>query len=334
MFGVKFPSASLRKPRRRPQRPVRYVPVLHALEVRCLLSTFHEYPVPDNGLGVNLSGITAGPDGNVWFTHAGTFPHDGELESITPAGAITTFPQPPGTSARAIVTGADGNLWYGGIFRESFEQAVIGQMTTDGTVTKFFGPNFGGFVERVQVVTLGPDGNVWYGQSMYTPQEGVIGHITPDGQLTEYAIPTANGNPQLITAGPDGNIWFTELGSGQIGEFVLGDGGGAGGAARSAPPAQGPRAVSVAAVEALFAGTGRPVVDSVVNSQLTTVARQPGDRASCVDAIFAASRSDLATVPTAPQAQVKAPSLSHLHQADAAVAHDIAGLTDPLTDTL
>jgi virginiamycin B lyase len=471
MLGIQFASALLRHPSRR--RPARYVPVLHGLEERCLLSTFNEYPVPDNGHGVYLSGITAGPDGNVWFTNAGSNFRDGEgeIESITPAGAITTFPQPH-TLLGAIVTGADGNLWYGGNFPESFERAVIGQITPDGTVTKFFLPSLGGqeFGHIVDPVTLGPDGNVWYGQAEYTPNGEAIGHIapdgqatsflvppdrfgggapgvpasitagpdgnvwfipdfidghyfagrvtpdgqftffetpgtnnvlgsitagpdgnlwapalrfdprtgqrlsasidqitvngqftefplpdashaassitlgpdgnfwftepavnqigmmTPDGQLTEYAIPTPNSNPQLITAGPDGNIWFTEVGSGQIGEFVLNDGGGAGGAARSVPPAKGPLAVNVAAVEALFAGTGRPVVDGVANSQPSTVAR--------VDPAFPARPAEAVNVLTGPQLPVEAGNLSHLHQGDRAVTHDLAGLTDPLTDTL
>ena len=130
----------LRKPRR--CLPARYVPVLHALEDRCLLSTFHEYAVPDNGFGVNLTGITAGPDGNVWFTNAGDLFRSsrGEIESITPTGTITTFPQPLNTQPTAIVTGADGNLWYGGHFPESFDHAVIGRITTDCTATRFLLP--------------------------------------------------------------------------------------------------------------------------------------------------------------------------------------------------
>jgi hypothetical protein len=30
--------------------------------------------------------------------------------------------------------------------------------------------------------------------------------ITPDGQITEYQVPTPNSQPAGITAGPDGNI--------------------------------------------------------------------------------------------------------------------------------
>jgi streptogramin lyase len=465
MFRAKLASKLLPKPRRR--QPARYVPVLQALEERRLLSTFHEYPVPDNGFGVNLSGITAGPDGNVWFTNEGDRfrSNRGEVEFITPAGAITAFAQPQTTEPAGIVTGADGNLWYGGEV-DSFEQPAIGRITTDGTATRFsLPPGFAdtglGFV--LTAVTLGPDGNVWYAHSQYTPEKGVIGHISPDGQatssvippdrfggsavggalsmtagpdgniwfipdfvdghyyagrvtpdgqytffeapgtdnalwsiaagpdgnlwasavrfdrrdarilsasidqitvngqftefslpdashaaasitlgpdgnlwftepganqigmmtpagqLTEYAIPTPNSNPRLITAGPDGNIWFTEVGSGQIGEFVLNDGGGV------PPPATGPQAVNAAAVETLFAGTGQPVVDGVVSSQPSTVAR--------VDAVFAASLPEAAVAPKALPAEADAGILSHQHKEDWAVAA-AAGLADPLAEAL
>src|SRR6202012_2406117 len=51
--------------------------------------------------------ITAGPDGNLWFTE----PSTGKIGKSTTAGAITeyggslSFPQ-------KIVTGPDGNLWF------------------------------------------------------------------------------------------------------------------------------------------------------------------------------------------------------------------------------
>jgi hypothetical protein len=57
-----------------------------------------------------------------------------------------------------------------------------------------------------QIVT-GPDGNLWFTE--YGGNR--IGRITPDGQLTEFALPTTLSRPNFITVGPDGNLWFTEL---------------------------------------------------------------------------------------------------------------------------
>ena len=44
-----------------------------------------------------------------------------------------------------------------------------------------------------------------------------IGRITPAGTITEYAIPTANANPEDISAGTDGDIYFTEANSNKLG---------------------------------------------------------------------------------------------------------------------
>jgi hypothetical protein len=163
--------------------------------------------------------------------------------------------------------------------------------------------------------------SVWFTE----PDANQIGVITPDGQITEYPLPTPNSKPAGITAGPDGNIWFTELGSDRIGEFVLNHGGPGGGAApaESAPLAQAFRS---AAVDALFASAQPdPLRPVIVNQQPALAA---------VDAAFAASPPEAVTVPTGPQLRVEAGSLSHLHQRDPAVTHDVAGLTDPLMEAL
>jgi hypothetical protein len=51
-------------------------------------------------------GITAGPDGNVWFTDG-----DGSVGRVTPQGAVTSFPT-PNSSPNSIAAGPDGNLWF------------------------------------------------------------------------------------------------------------------------------------------------------------------------------------------------------------------------------
>jgi virginiamycin B lyase len=67
---------------------------------------------PDNGQPLHAEpvGITAGPDGNLWFTEFAT----NRVGRITTAGVITEFaagitgPAQP----RGITTGPDGNLWF------------------------------------------------------------------------------------------------------------------------------------------------------------------------------------------------------------------------------
>jgi virginiamycin B lyase len=94
--------------RRFPDR-VRTRPRLEGLEDRCLLSnTITEFPVPTASAGVR--GITAGPDGNLWFTEEVS----GKIGMINPTThAITEFPIPTaGSNPQGITVGPDGNLWF------------------------------------------------------------------------------------------------------------------------------------------------------------------------------------------------------------------------------
>jgi hypothetical protein len=90
----------------------------------------------------------------------------------------------------------------------------------------------GGFVDRISLtgsvttfnldsspgsIRAGPDGNLWFTE----PDANQIGRITPTGQITLFAAPTAGSQPTAITAAPNGNIWFTESASRQIGEYFL-----------------------------------------------------------------------------------------------------------------
>ena len=194
-------------------------------------------------------GITAGPDGNVWFAEYGA----NNIGKITPGGATTEYPIPtPSGGPRSITAGPDGNLWFteyagkigkitpsGNITEYTIPTAFstpegitagsdgnlwfaesngnkIGQITPSGTITEYPLPA----ADRLPIgIAAGPDGNVWF-----TEQKGSankIGRITPSGTITEYTLPTASAGPTGITAGPDGNLWFTEDFVNKIGTLAL-----------------------------------------------------------------------------------------------------------------
>jgi hypothetical protein len=99
------------------------------------------------------SRITAGPDGNLWFTEY----NGARIGRITPLGVITEFSA--GITARAgpagITAGPDGNLWF---TEASAKQ--IGRITPLGIVTEFStgiaaGAWLGG-------IAAGPDGSLWF----------------------------------------------------------------------------------------------------------------------------------------------------------------------------
>ena len=102
------------------------------------IPTAHSYPW----------GITAGPDGNVWFTET-----VGKIGKITASGAITEYPAPAG--AGDICKGPDGNLW----FASGHNGNKIGRISSSGRVSEYT-------VSTTDCgpigITAGPDGNVWF----------------------------------------------------------------------------------------------------------------------------------------------------------------------------
>jgi sugar lactone lactonase YvrE len=144
-------------------------------------------------------GITAGPDGNLWFTEF----LGNRIGRITPAGVVTEFNAgiSPNAAPLSITAGPDGNLWF---TEQTGNQ--IGRITPAGVVTEFSaGISAGAYPFAI---TAGPDGNVWFTEG----SGNRIGRITPAGVITEFGAGiTANAGVDAITVGPDGNLWFTEF---------------------------------------------------------------------------------------------------------------------------
>jgi streptogramin lyase len=163
-----------------------------------------EYAAPA-GFSRN-TGITTGPDGNIWFSEAGA----GNIARFTiPGHVFTEFPIPTGGSnPLGIVTGPDGALWF-----SEFYQAKIGRVTTAGAFTEFplstnAGPN---------MICVGADGNLWFTET----NVGKIGRITTAGVYTEFTLPSgSNSLPIQINAGPDGNVWWVEANTSNIGRIT------------------------------------------------------------------------------------------------------------------
>jgi tripartite motif-containing protein 71 len=149
-------------------------------------------------------GITAGPDGKLWFTDD----FDGDINKITTSGSITQYWQTAKDDSQGIVTGPDGNLWFTNAGNWS-----IGKITTTGTITEYTLP----LNSNPEGITVGSDKNLWFTDE----NTGKIGKITTSGTVTEYAVPAGGGSrPYSIAAGTDGNLWFTELGPKKIGKIT------------------------------------------------------------------------------------------------------------------
>src|SRR5262249_38298954 len=91
------------------RKSLRYRPEVETLEDGWVPSTISEFGLPPLSFGGSFgaTAITAGPDGNVWFTD----PVANTVGRITPSGQVTEFTSPIG-GAGAITAGPDGNLWF------------------------------------------------------------------------------------------------------------------------------------------------------------------------------------------------------------------------------
>jgi sugar lactone lactonase YvrE len=159
--------------------------------------------------------LTAGADGNMWFTDKAM----GAIGKVTPSGTITEFPTGKAASMPTESTlGADGNVWFSdpGV-------PAVGRVTPQGNVKEFTqGLDANADPDPM---TVGPDGNVRFIDQ--NAADRAVGRVTPSGTITEFDKGLSQNNAQDdITVGADGNIWVEQASQ---------DGVAAGGIARITP---------------------------------------------------------------------------------------------------
>src|SRR5258706_10910314 len=166
------------------------------------------------GTGTGQSGtgpehITAGPDGNLWFTEFWT----NRIGRMTPSGALTEFPIPtPDSAPRGIVSGPDHAVWF---VESGFKRTAIARITTSGVVTEFpIGGNSSDQLQPTEIVAA-PDGNLWFNQTHPSAPEGEVGRITTSGAVTIFPFP-AGGRPLGMAVGVDGNVWVADGGGNAV----------------------------------------------------------------------------------------------------------------------
>jgi streptogramin lyase len=102
---------------------------------------------------------------------------------------------PISAQARAIVKGADGNLW----FTEFGAPDKIGRLNPSGALAEFPLAT----TRDIWGLAAGGDGNVWF----IGIRSAQVGRITPDGTITEFPLP-AGTESDAIATGPDGDVWI------------------------------------------------------------------------------------------------------------------------------
>ena len=131
------------------------------------VGTITEFPVTTSSS--QPEGITAGPDGNLWFTEG----LGNKIGRITTSGVFTEFPlAPPGSpnsQPLGITAGPDGKLW----FTERLGDKIGHITPKQGKITEFPTPTTG---SEPAGITAGPANttNVWFTESL----SNKIGEIT------------------------------------------------------------------------------------------------------------------------------------------------------------
>ncbi|MDA4896115.1 virginiamycin B lyase, partial [Streptomyces sp. MS2A] len=84
-------------------------------------------------------------------------------------------------------------------------------LTESGDITEYTIPTESA---GASIITSGIDGELWFTEY----KAGKIGKITPQGKITEYALPPGAA-PFGIAAGCDDAMWYTDMAGHQIGRL-------------------------------------------------------------------------------------------------------------------
>ena len=151
-----------------------------------------EFPLPTASSGP--AGITAGPDGNLWFTELVA----NKIGRITDGRRHHRVPDPDGRQRPR------GH--HGGPGRQPLVHRSAGQPDRpDHAGRRHHRVPDPDARQRALGITAGPDGNLWFTEPSRPDRADHHGR-----RVTEFPIPTAGSHPAGIAAGPDGNLWFTD----------------------------------------------------------------------------------------------------------------------------
>jgi streptogramin lyase len=162
----------------------------------------HEYALTAGS--ESYEDVTSGPNGHLWTVEDGVSGADAIVEVDPGTGnVVNTFAMPTVTDATyGLVTGTDGNLWFGDYTAKS---AVV--MTPAGVYTSH------ALTGRPTSVTNGPDGAVWLTEEfpdMIARVDTITGAVHEYSPLPTVSTPPPSMNPLGIVTGADNNLWFSE----------------------------------------------------------------------------------------------------------------------------
>lgn len=155
-----------------------------------------------------VSSITAGSDGNIWFSgrlSAGTSVYVGRLAIATGAVTLYTTGVLSNTTSQ-IAASSDGKLWFYSKYSGSPAEARLQKfdIATGATTTT----NIFDTYTNLTGIAAGHDGRIWLTDAYYKRIYAL--NTTTTTMSTYNVVPVTGPITWLhsITAGPDGDMWF------------------------------------------------------------------------------------------------------------------------------
>ena len=169
----------------------------------------HEFALPRHS---GPRGIAIAGDGSLWVVEstANAIAH----VDATSGNVLGQFPIPTADAgAQSIARGPGDTL----VFTES-KAAKIGTIAANGTIVEH---DVGCSGCHPGPLAVDRAGNAWFGEINYDVDPNspatsgrwgpnVIGRMSPDGRVAEFAVPTKEGYATSLVVARDGTIWFTE----------------------------------------------------------------------------------------------------------------------------
>ncbi len=162
--------------------------------------------LPKGSQNVEPLGLAVDADGAVWYTDAPSR----AISRISPDGIITSFSvSAPIAKLGRLAVAPDGAVW--------FADATMASITRlkDGV----FAPHeVGSFDATPFGVAVDAHGTVW----ATLQSVNKLARISPDGQVTEFDVPTRASGLGDVAVDPSGAVWFLEFSANRIARFENG----------------------------------------------------------------------------------------------------------------
>jgi virginiamycin B lyase len=155
----------------------------------------------------NTEGITAGPEGDMWFLGASTAsrPSAGQVGRITPAGKVSRFPVPGAEGVPQGIAASGGRIWFG----VETEEPTIASVDRRGRIEELPLPApSGGASGYVNSIVRARGGGVWFVGNI--PQ--ILGQVSADGEVRRTLLQSNAAFHRGLAMGPEGDLWATSNG--------------------------------------------------------------------------------------------------------------------------